>query len=147
LVVVLALARFAASGLLMPVLQKHAALLALLFKSLRLQKGVEYKIPLCKQDAPALYEMLDQLCHRLDLPFPQETVLQLGDGAWVRLKGMQSRMGKVTLGVGYDLLAGLTVAEMGAVLAHEMTHAKLINRGFKNWLNAGQEAPITREWR
>ena len=62
----------------------------------------------------------------------------MGDGAWVRLKGMRSGSGKVTLGVGYDLLAGLTMSEMEAVLAHEMTHAKLINRGYKNWLGAGQ---------
>ena len=138
LMVVLALARFAAAGLLTPVLQKHLAMLALLVRSLRLQKGVGYRIPLRQQDAPALYEMLGQLCHRLALSFPQETVLQLGDGAWVRLKGMRRSAGKVTLGVGYDLLAGLTVAEMEAVLAHEMTHAKLINRGFKNWVGAGQ---------
>jgi tetratricopeptide (TPR) repeat protein len=36
------------------------------------------------------------------------------------------------------LLAGLSVAEIEAVLAHEMTHAKLINRGYRNWVWGAQ---------
>jgi len=80
------------------------------------------------------HEMLTGLCRRLQLAFPDEISLQMGDGAWVRLKGLGSGAGKTTLGVGYDLLAGLSMAEMEAVLAHEMTHAKLIHRGYRNWV-------------
>jgi Zn-dependent protease with chaperone function/tetratricopeptide (TPR) repeat protein len=138
LVIFLALARFGASRLMVPFLGKHLGVLTLVVKSFWLQKGIEYRIPLQHEAAPALYKMLGQLCQRLPITFPQEVVLQMGDGAWVKLKGMRSGAGKTTLGVGYDLLAGLSVAEIEAVMAHEMTHAKQINRGFRNWLWAGQ---------
>ena len=138
LIILLCLARFGAARLMVPFLGKHLAVLAMVVKSFRLQKGVEFRIPLRHEDAPAFYEMLSRLCQRLALASPQETVLQMGDGVWVNLKGMRSGAGRTTLGVGYDLLAGLSVAEIEAVMAHEMTHAKLINRGFRNWLMAGQ---------
>jgi Zn-dependent protease with chaperone function len=138
LLVVLALLRFGASRVMVPYMEKHVGLVRLFFRNFQVPKGVEYKISLLQADAPALYEMLDGLCRKLELSFPQEIVLQLADNAFVRLKGLRSGAGKVTLGVGYDLLAGLTVLEIEAVLAHEMAHAKLINRGFKNWLVFGQ---------
>ncbi len=50
--------------------------------------------------------------------------------AWVKLKGYRKGSGKTTLGIGYDLLAGLPEAEVEAVLAHEMVHARLVQRGF-----------------
>ena len=137
-VILLCLARFGVARLMVPFVRKHLAVLALVVKSFRLKKPVEFRIPLRPEDAPALHEMLGRLCQRLALAFPQETVLQMGDGAWVNLRGIRSGAGRTTLGVGYDLLAGLTVAEIEAVMAHEMTHAKLINRGFRNWLMAGQ---------
>lgn len=74
----------------------------------------------------------------LDASVPREIVLELGDNAWVRLKGFRRGAGKKTLGVGYDLLAGLSIPEIEAVLAHEMAHAKLVQRGFRNWLEGGQ---------
>jgi Zn-dependent protease with chaperone function/tetratricopeptide (TPR) repeat protein len=134
----LALARFAAGQLMVPVINRHVGLVTLFVRSFRLRKGVEFRIPVAREDAPALYEMLNRLCSQLELAFPQEIVLEMGDGAWVRLRGMRSGSGKVTLGVGYDLLAGLTIAEMDTVFAHEMTHAKLVSRGYKNWLGVGQ---------
>jgi len=130
--------RFLAARLIMPYLNKHVGLLVMFLKTFRLRKGVDFRISLQPEDAPALHQMLRGLCDRLELSFPQEVSLQMGDGAWVVLKGLRRGAGKTTLGVGYDLLAGMTVAEMEAVLAHEMTHAKLIQRGFRNWLNAGQ---------
>ncbi|HEX3625783.1 MAG TPA: M48 family metalloprotease [Verrucomicrobiae bacterium] len=138
LVLLVALSRFAAGRLMAPYVAGHFNLLTLLIRSFRLRKGLDFKIPLQRDDAPALYDLLKNLCRRLDLAFPREIVLQMGDGAWVQLRGIRSGSGKVTLGVGYDLLAGLTVAEMEAVFAHEMSHAKLVSRGYKNWLGAGQ---------
>ena len=41
------------------------------------------------------------------------------------------------------MLAGLSETEMEAVLAHEMTHAKLIQRGIKTWLNGGLNRAMT----
>ena len=138
LAVFLVMARFGVARLMAPLLGKHLEVSVLVSKSFRLQKGAGFRIPLRHEDAPALHEIIGQLCHRLTLAFPQEMVLQMGDGAWVNLKGMRSGGGKTSLGVGYDLLAGLSVAEIEAVMAHEMTHAKLVNRGFRNWLMSGQ---------
>jgi uncharacterized protein HemY len=137
-IIFLALARFGATRLITPHLGKHIGILVLVLKSFRLQKATEFRIPLPYADAPGLHDGLGRLCQRLGLAFPEEIGLQMGDSAWVQLKGLRSGAGKVTLGVGYDLLAGMTVLEMESILAHEMTHAKLINRGFRNWLWAGQ---------
>ena len=52
-------------------------------------------------------------------------------------KGYQRGVGKTSLGIGYDLLAGLSDREVEAVLAHEMVHAKLIQRGVSYWLKTG----------
>src|SRR5438132_3300900 len=40
-------------------------------------------------------------------------------------------------GIGFDLLAGLTVSEVEGVLAHELAHARLVQRGFSRWLKKG----------
>jgi hypothetical protein len=56
-------------------------------------------------------------------------------GAWVKLDGFRQGAGSTRLGIGYDLLAGLTEAELKAVLAHEVAHAHLVRRGLKRWLN------------
>jgi Zn-dependent protease with chaperone function len=132
------LARFAASRVMAPFMRRHINVLALFIKSFRVQKGVEFRIELRQEDAPALHQLVDRLCKRLQLNFPENVSLLMGDAAWVQLKGIRSGAGKTTLGVGYDLLAGMSAAEMEAVLAHEMTHAKLIHRGFRNWLWAAQ---------
>jgi tetratricopeptide (TPR) repeat protein len=58
-------------------------------------------------------------------------------GAWVRLEGYRRGAGRTILGIGYDLLAGLSESEVEAVLAHEMAHSKLVQRGLKTWLNKG----------
>ena len=133
-----ALARFGASRLMVPFLQKHLDVLRLFVKSFRLHKGVEFQLLLARADAPALHDRLASLCRRLEMDFPREVALQMGDGASVRLHGFRRGSGQVTLHVGYDLLAGLTADEMEAVLAHEMSHAKLMNRGYRNWLWGAQ---------
>ena len=59
-------------------------------------------------------------------------------GAWVRLKGRRGLSG-VALGLGFDLLAGTTQSELEAVVAHELSHAKLTQRADRNWLVRGLE--------
>jgi heat shock protein HtpX len=132
------LVRFAASRFMAPFMRRHSNVLGLFIKSFRIQKAVEFRIRLRQEDAPALHQLLGRLCERLRLNFPENVSLLMGDGAWVQLKGIRSGAGKTILGVGYDLLAGMSPAEMEAVLAHEMTHAKLIHRGFRNSLWAAQ---------
>src|ERR1017187_8529522 len=91
LVLLLALARFGASRLMVPFMEKHISVLGLFVKSFRLRKGVEFRIPLLQQDAPALHAMLACLCERLQLSFLEDVSLQMDDGSWVRLKGIRSR--------------------------------------------------------
>ncbi len=68
---------------------------------------------------------------------PREISVEMTVNAWVLLRGYRRGGGKTILGIGYDLLAGLSQWEMQGVLAHEITHAKLVQRGFKTWLNRG----------
>src|SRR5919197_4288800 len=53
------------------------------------------------------------------------------------LRGYRRGAGRTSLGIGFDLLAGLTVCEVEAVLAHELAHARLVQRGFSRWLKKG----------
>src|SRR3989475_4647364 len=57
--------------------------------------------------------------------------------AWAQLRGYRRGAGRTSLGIGFDLLAGLTVSELEAVLAHELAHARLVQRGFSRWLKKG----------
>src|SRR2546425_12855370 len=57
--------------------------------------------------------------------------------AWVQLRGYRRGAGRTSLGIGFDLLAGLTASEVEAVLAHELAHARLVQRGFSRWLKKG----------
>jgi predicted Zn-dependent protease len=63
-------------------------------------------------------------------------------GAWVRLKGWRRSGGKVALGLGFDLLAGTTRSELRAVIAHELSHAKLTQRAIRNGLARGLERAV-----
>jgi tetratricopeptide (TPR) repeat protein len=68
---------------------------------------------------------------------PERISLEMTVNAWVQLRGYRRGAGKTVLGIGYDLLACLTQWEVEGVLAHEISHAKLVQRGYKNWLNRG----------
>jgi Zn-dependent protease with chaperone function/tetratricopeptide (TPR) repeat protein len=138
LALVLVLLRFGMAGLMILSVQKQANLVGLFFRACRVQKGVDAGIALLPPDAPGLYQVITRLCGQLGLQQPQDIALEMSANAHVKLHGLRQGAGKVSLAIGYDLLAGLTVAEMDAVLAHEMAHAKLIQRGLRNWLNAGQ---------
>lgn len=136
-VAVVAAARFGMASFIVRFMQRHAALLMMFVRSLWLRKSAEYRIPLQRAEAPALFDVLDRMAARLAIAPPHEVSIEMNAGAWVRLRGYRRGAGRTILGLGYDLLAGLTVSEVEAVLAHEMTHAKLVQRGLKQWLNAG----------
>src|SRR3989475_8786623 len=57
--------------------------------------------------------------------------------AWAQLRGYRRGAGRTSLGIGFDLLAGLTVSELEAVLAHELAHARLGQRGVSRWVKKG----------
>ena len=129
---VLVLLRIGLAGWMAAIMGRHLRLVGILFRSLWLRSNsVQYSISLQKSDAPALFEILSSLAERFRLPVPDEVQLEMAVNAWVQLKGLRSGKGTTRLGIGYDLLSGLTVSEFEAVLAHEMAHAKLVQRGFK----------------
>ena len=146
-IAVLALARFGLSGLIIKYAERDSKLLVLLLKSLWLSQGTRFRLALKPEDAPGLMAILRRLCARLEIPLPNTVYLEMNAGAWVELKGLRQNLGRTNIGLGYDLLAGLTEQEVEAVLAHELAHAKLIQRALKNWLGAGlaRAGRITRE--
>lgn len=133
----LVLARFGAATIMARAMNEHMAPLPIFLKSLWLRKGSEYRITLKREDAPGLFQILQNLCERVEVRMPQSVALEMTANAWVRMKGYRRGAGKTTLGIGYDLLAGLSDAEIEGVLAHEMMHAKLVQRGFNQWLRTG----------
>jgi len=106
-----------------------------------------YRLPLERADAPRLFEIVDDLARRTGVPAPSHISIEMNCGAWVMLGGFARGSGKTSLGVGYDLLAGLTTQEIESVFAHEMSHARLVQRGFSRWLKKGlaRLARTTRE--
>lgn len=137
LILAVILLRFGLVGLVAREMEKQVQLLGLVGRSFLLSQGAEYRIVLQPEDAPGLFASLKQLCARLGVNVPEEVSLEMNAGAWVRLKGVRRNAGTTILGVGYDLLAGLTTTEVEAVLAHEMVHARLVQRGLKRWLSGG----------
>lgn len=138
LAILIVLLRFGLAGFMMRILQKHLDIVTICFKSQWLGgKSYDFRLPLEEEDAPGLFAMVQGLATRLEIEPPQVVYLEMSLGAWVQLKGYRQGKGKTVLGVGYDLLAGLSQAEMEGVMAHEMTHAKLIQRGLKGWLVSG----------
>jgi Zn-dependent protease with chaperone function/tetratricopeptide (TPR) repeat protein len=114
----------------------HFALEGVFLRSLRLRNVVEDFVALAPEDAPELFSMLEPLCLQTGIHFPPEVFVEMEAVAWVRLKG------GVALGLGYDLLAGTTRAELEAVIAHELSHAKLTQRLVRNWLARGLERAV-----
>ncbi len=137
LLLLLVLLRFGLASLMTQLVERHARLIVLSVRSLWLRKGVDYHLTLPPGDAPKLFEILKRLSQKLAVAVPQEVSLEMSVNAWVRLGGFRRGSGKTKLGIGYDLMAGLTESELEAVLAHEMAHAKLVRRGYKRWLSSG----------
>jgi Zn-dependent protease with chaperone function len=127
--VLLVLLRFGLAGVMAPVLDAHLQVPRAFFRSLWTQKGVEFRVALQPPDAPGLFLTLQRLCTRAGVEMPNEVFLEMNMNAWVRLRGYRRGAGRTLLGVGYDLLAGLSEPEVEAVLAHEMMHAKRVQRG------------------
>ncbi len=137
LILLVAGARFGLASFMADVMKRHVPLLGLFCRSFWLGSGTDYRILLQRPDAPRLFGILDQLATRLGIAVPHEVAIEMSAGGWVRLEGYRRGAGRTTLGLGYDLLAGLSQAEVEAVIAHEMAHAKLVHRGLKSWLNKG----------
>ncbi|HEV8357068.1 MAG TPA: M48 family metalloprotease [Gemmatimonadales bacterium] len=130
-------ARFGLAGFLAQYVRQNAALLGILGRSFWLRTGPTFRIMLQPADAPRLFAFLKDLAARMGVEPPHEVSVEMTGNAWVLLKGYRRGAGRTMLGVGYDLLAALTESEVEAVLAHELAHAKLVNRGLSRWMNKG----------
>lgn len=136
-VLLIALARIGMSRVMAGVMAAHIPVLTIFFRSFWLRKAAEYRSELQPSDAPELFAMLKTLCEKAQVEVPREVQIEMSVNAWVQLRGYRRGAGRTVLGVGYDLLAGLSKWEIEGVLAHEITHAKLVQRGYKSWLNRG----------
>lgn len=114
--------------------RKHFALARIFVRSLRLRKTADSSISISAADAPGLFRMIESLCLQTGINNPPQVFLELEVGAWVRLK-----KNTFALGLGFDLLAGATRAELESVIAHELSHAKLTQEFMRNWLSRGLE--------
>lgn len=137
-VVTLAAARFGLGGVVgRNIAVPPARIIGILVRNLWLPSSPEYRVTLQPADAPGLFDIVRDLAGRLAIQPPRTTYVEMNDNAWVILSGLRRGSGSTTLGVGFDLLAGLNVTEVRGVLAHEMAHAKLVQRGLTRWLNRG----------
>jgi len=136
-VILIALLRFGMVRLFVPVMQSHGQITTIFLRSLWLGKSTGFQIRLRPEDAPELFTAMEGICGRAGVPLPHKVILEMGVNAWVRMKGYRRGAGTTILGVGYDLLAGLSQAEFEGVLGHEMMHAKLVQRGFRQLLTGG----------
>lgn len=137
LAVAILLARFGLWRLATPLIDPHLKLLVLLAKSAWTRDRPEFCTALKSGEARPLSAMVARLAAAFAVPAPRTIVVEMTAGAWIELGGWRARSKSTKLGLGYDLIAGLSEAELEAVIAHEIAHAKLVRRGLKRALNKG----------
>ncbi len=121
--------------------REHFALLKTVLRSFRLEKSADARIRLTADAAPDLFRLIQEICIRTETTLPSDVFLEMQLNAWVRLKGWR-RGGETALGIGFDLIAGLSVRELETVIAHELAHAKITERASRDWLANGVERSV-----
>src|SRR6266566_2654867 len=137
LLVTMAAARFGMASFVGRLLQVPVRLIGILGRKLWLPSETTYRIALMREDAPDLFAIARELSRRSAVAPAESIFIEMHSNAWVMMRGYRRGTGRTTLGIGFDLLAGLTVTEVEAVLAHELAHARLVQRGFSRWLKKG----------
>ena len=137
LLVTMAAARFGMASFVGRLLQVPVRLIGILGRKLWLPSETTYRIALTREDAPDLFVIARELSRRSAVAPAESIFIEMHSNAWVMMRGYRRGTGRTTLGIGFDLLAGLTVTEVEAVLAHELAHARLVQRGFSRWLKKG----------
>ena len=137
MVVTIGAARFGLSSYVVATMKVPAEIFGALARNLWLPTRPVYHLPLQRTDAPALFQVVGELAERTGVAPPREIFIEMNCSAWVMLGGFGRGWGRTRLGIGYDLLAGVTTHEVEAVIAHELAHARLVQRGFSRWLNRG----------
>src|SRR2546422_963959 len=137
LLVTMAAARFGMASFVGRLLQVPVRLIRIFGRKLWLPSETTYRIALTREDAPDLFAIARELSRRSAVAPAESIFIEMHSNAWVMMRGYRRGTGRTTLGIGFDLLAGLTVTEVEAVLAHELAHARLVQRGFSRWLKQG----------
>src|SRR2546425_12413068 len=137
LLVTMAAARFGMASFVGRLLQVPVRLTGILGRKLWLPSETTYRIALTREDAPGLFAISRALSQRSALVPPESISIEMHTTAWVQLRVYRRGARRTRHGAGFDLLAGLTVSEVEAVLAHELAHARLVQRGFSRWLKKG----------
>jgi Zn-dependent protease with chaperone function len=135
--VTLAAARFGVGIIVSRLMAAPAGVFGILARRMWLPSAPVYRVTLAPDDAPRLFDVIRTLADRLALEPPARVFVEMHGSAWVMMRGFVRGSGRTTLGIGFDLLAALTTAEVEAVLAHELAHARLVRRGLSRWLNKG----------
>src|SRR2546425_11960131 len=141
LLVTMAAARFGMASFVGRLLQVPVRLTGILGRKLWLPSETTYRIALTREDAPGLFAISRALSQRSALVPPESISIEMHTTAWVQLRGYRRGVGRTSLGIGFDLLAGLTVSEVEAVLAHELAHARPGQRGVRPGFKKGPAQP------
>jgi heat shock protein HtpX len=93
--------------------------------------------PVSRQDEPALYNLLENLCISRGLPMPSLRIIE-SDALNAFATGLNQKQYSVTVTRG--LMQGLSKDELEAVLAHELTH--ILNKDVRTMVIAAVFAGI-----
>lgn len=105
-----------------------------IIRSLFLSESNPTTYQLSRDDAPELFDLIDGIALKIDVLPPSNIHIVMNMNAFVLLKGYSKGHGDYTLYLGYDLFAILTKPELEWVIAHEIAHSKLVERGLDKFL-------------
>lgn len=137
LAVFLGLARLGLGHLFVKPLTFLGSLCKTIVRSLFFGKSPEYRMAVSEKDAPGLYALVRGVADAVGVQHPDEITLTMDAGAYVTLPGYKKGSGRCLLNIGFDLLAMLSEDELRTVVAHEMAHALLVDRGYTAFLGKG----------
>jgi Zn-dependent protease with chaperone function len=100
-------------------------------------------LPLLPEDEPRLFALIEQICWQVRAPIPARVQVdcRVNASASFRHGGLGALRGDLVLTIGLPLAAGLTVRQLGGVLAHEFGHfaqgggmrLTMLVRGINGW--------------
>jgi heat shock protein HtpX len=137
LVLMLLLARVGGAFFLSEHLGRLGVLIGSMIRGLHRPAAAEFSVPLDPDTAPGLFVLLRELSARLELPLPRRVRLEHSSNAWARLGGLLRGSGRYEVGIGFLLLVILEPDEVAAVVAHELAHARLVQRGLHRLVGTG----------
>src|SRR3989441_5066626 len=129
LLVTMAAARFGMASFVGRLLQVPVRLLGILGRKLWLRGETAYRVALTPEDAPDLFAISRALSQRSALVPPESISVEMHTTAWVQLRGYRRGAGRTSLGIGFDLLSGLSAREGEAGPAPEGAPARPGGRG------------------